>query len=191
MPIELHTIQTSGKKEVPSGTVIGIRRGRLPATVNVHVQLPGQRRHSEFENLPIVDGIVQLPVKLVFFSYAREDRAAVQELADRLWQDGFLTWLDVKELLPGDDWRTRIEAAVERSDHVLVFLSETRTKKAGYVQRELRYALEQQQLRPLGARFIIPIRLDPCDPPRELRHIQWLDRWEEGAYDRLKNALSD
>src|SRR3972149_8474519 len=184
MPTELKTIRTAGNKEVPHGTVLKVRVGRLPATANIQIQLPGQKAPTDLGDLPIVEGVAQLPLKLVFFSYAREDRASVRSLADKLWQDGFLTWLDVKNLLPGDDWKTRIEDAIDRSDYVLVFLSQTSVKKAGYVQRELKYGLAQQQLRPTGARYIIPIRINACEPPRELHNIHWLDSWEDDAYEK-------
>jgi TIR domain len=189
MPINLHTIRTAGNKEIPDGTMLQVSLGRLPNTVNIQIQLPGQKVPTNLGDLQIVDGIVYLPLKLVFFSYAREDGVEVQRLADRLWQDGYLCWLDTKNLLPGDNWKARIEDAIERSDYVLAFLSETSVRKVGYVQRELKFALEQQDLRPSGTRYIIPVRINPCDPPRELRHIQWLDNWEANAYEKLKGAL--
>ena len=191
MATELHTIRTAGKKEVPHGTVIGMRIGALPATINLEIQLPGQKVPTHLANLPVIDGVIELPLKLVFFSYAREDSDVVHKLADKLWQDSFLTWVDTKDIMPGDNWEARIEDAIERSDYALVFLSEISVKKVGYVQRELKYALEQQRLHPSAARYIIPIRIDPCKPPRELRHIQWLDYWEDGAYIKLKKALRD
>ncbi|MCD4751567.1 MAG: toll/interleukin-1 receptor domain-containing protein [Anaerolineaceae bacterium] len=191
MNTELHSILTEGNKEIPKGTTIQLRVGRLPSTVRIEIQLPGQKTPTDLGDLPIADGIVRLPLKLLFFSYAREDRDKVQELADRLWQQGFLTWLDTKDLLPGDTWKSKIEDAIERADYVLVFLSKTSVNKVGYVQRELRYALERQQLRPAGTRYIIPIRLNSCELPRELHKIQWLDLWEESAYKKLKTALQD
>ncbi len=191
MATDLHTIRTAGKKEVPHGTKIIIHRGTVPATVNLEIQLPGQKALTHLGNLPIIDGVIELPLELVFFSYAREDSSTVHKLAEKLWQVSFLTWVDTKDLLPGDDWKARIEDAIERSDYVLVFLSETSVNKVGYVQRELKYALKQQQLRPSGTRYIIPIRINPCKPPRELRHMQWLDYWEDGAYEKLKKALRD
>lgn len=126
---------------------------------------------------------------MLFVSCAHEDQLAVEGIADQLWQDGFLTWLDKKDLLPGDEWKTRIEDAIERADYVLVFLSKTSVKKVGYVQKELKFALKQREIRPSGHRYIVPILLEPCEPPRELRDIHWLNTWEEGWYEKLKAAL--
>jgi hypothetical protein len=189
MAYEVHTIRAAGKKEVPSGTKIELKLGTLPGTVHVSIQLPGQKRPSDLGDIRIVDGVVELSVRLLFLSYAREDQSAVQAIADRLWQDGFLTWLDTKDLLPGDDWQTRIEDGIERADYVLVFVSKTSVDKVGFHQKELKYALDQQTLRPTGQRYLVPILLEECEPPRELRGIHWLRIWEGGAYDKLKCAI--
>jgi hypothetical protein len=107
-------------------------------------------------------------LKLLFFSYAHEDQVEVEKIAESLQQDGFLIWLDKKYLLPGDDWRVAIETAMDKADFILVFLSKSSVLKVGYVQKELRYALERSQLSPSGKRYIIPILLEPCTPPHEL-----------------------
>jgi TIR domain len=130
-------------------------------------------------------------LKLLFFSYAHEDQVEVEKIAESLQQDGFLIWLDKKNLLPGDDWRVAIETAMDKADFILVFLSKSSVLKVGYVQKELRYALERSQLSPSGKRYIIPILLEPCTPPHELQYLHWLPLWEHGAYEKLKNALND
>ena len=187
---DLHTIRTAGRKEVPNGTHLEVRLERLPSMVTVRVQLPGQRDWAEYPDLPIKDGVVELPVPLVFLCHAKEDRLVVRDLGERLYEDGVLTWLDDKDLLPGYDWKTEIDNAIDRSDFVLVFLSQASCQKTGYFQRELRYALEQQQMRPEGQRFIVPVLLESCQPPRSLQKIQWVKLGESGAYESLRRALT-
>jgi hypothetical protein len=188
---DLHTIRTAGNKQLPDKTMV---RMQLDPFINdalrVQIKLPGQEKFSNLGSLKIVNGIIELPVKLIFFSYAREDQYRVNKIARKLWQDGYLTWVDKKDLLPGDDWEVKIEDAIERSDYVLTFLSPSSIIKTGYVQKEFKYALEQQTYRPNGKRFIIPILLKPCDPPHEFKKLQWLRYWEEGAYEKLKQALT-
>src|SRR6185503_8502208 len=104
----------------------------------------------------------------------------VGDLARRLLQHGVMTWFDRKDLAPGDDWRRKIDDAIECSDYVLTFLSPESVNKTGHFQRELRYALEQRQLRPQGARYIIPIIIGDCSPPTSLRDIQWLHAERRG-----------
>ena len=185
----LHTIRPAAKKKLPGGTALETRLGSTPGTLRTKLKLPGQKDYSDLGDLIIVDGVLELPVKLLFLSYAKEDSNQVQEIADRLWQDGFLTWLDNKDLLPGDNWRIQIQEAIEIADYILVFLSTASLSKTGYVQAELKYALEQAKLRPSAKRYIIPILLEPCEPPSDLRHLQWLDLSIPDAYTRLKTSL--
>jgi len=74
---------------------------------------------------------------------------------------------------------------------VLVFLSRASCSKTGYVQREIKYAFEQRDLRPDGERYIIPVLIDSCEPPRRFRDIQWLCLWEPGEYEKLKQSLRE
>jgi hypothetical protein len=187
---ELKNIVTEGRKDVPQETLLRISLGSLSGTVTIHVQLPGQTDWTIYSDLQISDGKVTLPVKLAFLSHAKVDADFVRDLASRLLQDGVLSWFDEKDLLPGDDWKRKIDDAIERSDFVLVFLSSASVAKTGYFQRELRYALDQHQLRPEGSRYIIPIIIGDCQPPSSLGGIHWLRADEPEWYERLKCALT-
>ena len=189
MKHNITNIITAGSKEVPHGTEIMLSQGNAPGTVRVTLRLPGRQDFTSYGNLAIHEGIVELPVKLVFISYASEDLDKIEELAVKLEHDNFMVWLDKDTLLPGDDWKTKIEEGIENSDYVLVFLSKTSIAKTGYVQKELKYALEQWELRPEGKRYIIPILLEECDPPRKLHDIHWLRIWEPDAYTKLVAAM--
>jgi len=186
---DLHSIRTAGHKDVPHGTKLELRLGRLPSTVTIRIQLPGQRDWTEYPDLLIKDGVLLLPVPIVFLCHAKEDQLVVQDFSKRLHQDGILTWLDEKNLLPGHDWKIEIDNAIDHSDFVLVFLSQASCQKTGYFQREVRYALKQQQMRPEGQRFIVPVLIESCQPPRSLQRIQWVKLWENGAYESLRKAL--
>jgi hypothetical protein len=190
---DLHTITTKTARghEIPDKTLIGLRLGMFPATVTVEVKLPGQQRPRTYLNLPIKDGVVTLPFKLLFLSYAREDQKAVTDIGNRLYQDGFLTWLDRKDLRPGDLWKTRIKRGMDSADYVLIFLSKASASKTGYVQAEMKYAFEQYKLRPDEQRYIIPILLEDFTPPDRFEDFTWLRWWEDDAYERLKSAFED
>ncbi len=187
---DLHTIRTASNKEIPEGTKVDFSMARLPAHIHVKLQLPGQIEFSDLGDLPIVDGTVTLTTKLVFLCHAKEDRVVVKNTSDRLWQDGVLTWFDEKDLVPGDDWEAVAEDAINRSDFVLIFLSEASIVKTGYIQHEMKYAFKQRELRPFGQRYIIPVLVEPCDPPRPFDKIHWLKLWEENAYGKLRKAIT-
>ena len=190
---ELHTITTKTARghDIPDKTFVVARAGMFPGRVTVDVKLPGQQKTKTYLNLPIKDGSVFLPVKLLFLSYAREDQRTVTEISNRLYQDGFLTWLDRKDLRPGDLWKTRIKRGMDSADYVLLFLSKTSATKTGYVQAEMKYAFEQYKLRPDEQRYIIPILLEDFTPPDRFEDFTWLRWWEDDAYERLKSAFED
>jgi hypothetical protein len=83
--------------------------------------------------------------------------------------------------------------AVESSDAVIVCVSSTSIAKEGYVQKELRQVLNIALEKLEGAVFVLPVRLDDCPLPRQLRDRQALDYFPEPnrgrAYERLKAGL--
>jgi predicted Rossmann-fold nucleotide-binding protein len=132
------------------------------------------------------------PLK-VFLCHASQDKPVVRELARRLFAEGWIDpWLDEQKLLPGQDWRLKIEEAVETSDIVVICLSSKSVSKEGYIQKELRYAREMALERPDETIFLIPLRLDDCETPRGLRFYQWVDYFGERkdeAYGTLIESL--
>ena len=134
----------------------------------------------------------QRPLK-VLLSYASQDKPLVRELSRRLVGEGWIdTWQDEKNLLPGQDWRVKIEEAVEEADVVIIVLSQNSVSKEGHVQKELRYAREIALEKPEDAIFLIPLRLDECEVPRGLRFYQWVDYFGERkteGYDSLVKSL--
>jgi hypothetical protein len=93
------------------------------------------------------------------------------------------------DLLPGQVWEREIPAKVQRSDAALVCLSATSIGKAGYLQREIKYALDAAEEQSNDSIFLIPGRLEPCDVPERLRRWQRVDLFGSDGYDRLVTAL--
>jgi hypothetical protein len=98
-------------------------------------------------------------------------------------------WLDTEKLIPGQNWRQQITNAVEASDVVLVCLSRTSVTKEGFVQREIKLALDKAEEKLGEAIFIVPVRLEDYNVPDELRKWQWVNLYESNGYWHLKNAL--
>jgi hypothetical protein len=125
----------------------------------------------------------------VFLCHASDDKPSVRRLYHQLRADGIDPWLDEEELLPGQDWRLEIAKAVRDSDAVLVCLSRGSVTKAGYVQKEIKFALDVADEQPEGTIFIIPLRLEKCKVPERLSRWQWVDLFSERGYKRLILAL--
>lgn len=121
----------------------------------------------------------------VFLCHASQDKPIVRELYQRFIAEGWIDpWLDEEKLLPGQDWDLEIEKAVEDADAVIVFLSNESVTKEGYIQRELRFALDVAFEKPEETIYIIPLRLEECQPPRRLRS------WHYSKFTKPKSKNS-
>ncbi|MCB0100741.1 MAG: SUMF1/EgtB/PvdO family nonheme iron enzyme [Anaerolineales bacterium] len=129
----------------------------------------------------------------VFLCHSSNDKPAVRELYQKLRAESWIQpWLDEEELFPGMDWNLEIEKAIEATDVILVCLSNNSITKEGYVQREIRIALDYADYKPEGTLFIIPVRLEECTPPKRLARWQYADYFEgsrERGFERLRTSL--
>ena len=133
----------------------------------------------------------------IFLAHASEDKPAVLALYNRLKQAGYKPWLDKKDLIPGQIWRDEIPKAIKASQIFLACLSGKSANKQGYIQRELRIALDTFGEMLPGTIFFIPMRLEECEIPDlrmsevglNLRDIHRLDYWEEDGFEQLERAI--
>jgi len=124
----------------------------------------------------------------IFFCHASEDKLAVRELSAMVRKWGHEPWLDEDKLLPGQDWDREIRRAIERADVVIVCLSE-RCEKRGYVQKEIKRALDIADEQPEGAIFVIPVKLTECSVPDRLSKTQWVNLSLPSGPSKLEAAL--
>ena len=125
----------------------------------------------------------------VFLCHSKDDKAKVRELYHRLVADGFDAWLDEEKLMPGQDWDLEIRKAVRESDAVIVCVSNSSVTRAGYVQKELSFALDVADEQPEGTIFIIPARLEDCQIPTRINKWHWVNLFESNGYEKLKVSL--
>ena len=128
------------------------------------------------------------PLK-VFLCHASGDKPAVRDLYRRLTVEGVDAWLDQEKLLPGQDWRMEIPRAVREADVVVICLSKKSITKEGYVQREIRFALDSAEEKPDGAIFLIPARLEDCVVPERLNRWQWVDLYDDNGFIKLLRSI--
>lgn len=129
-------------------------------------------------------------MKWIFISYAKEDTDTAVHLYMDLKHEGLDPWLDSKNIEPGKNWRDEIQNSIRNSRYVLALLSSSAVNKRGYVQVEIRKALDMLNTFPPGDVFVIPVRIDDCRPRHEvLEDLQWVDlfpSYQEG----LRKLLS-
>lgn len=131
------------------------------------------------------------PKVRIFLSYAREDRVAVEALYNKLTEAGFSPWRDVADILPGEKWAGSIEKAIREADFILACLSTNSVDKRGWVQRELKAALDVMQGMLDTDIYLIPVRMEECDIPDSLRDFQVVNLYESDGWRRLVAALNE
>ncbi|MCC6271112.1 MAG: toll/interleukin-1 receptor domain-containing protein [Microbacteriaceae bacterium] len=125
----------------------------------------------------------------VFLCHSSSDKPTVRRLYKYLSDSGFDPWLDEEKLLPGYDWQMEIPKAVRAADAVVICLSKNSINKAGYIQREISFALDVAEEQPEGQIYLIPARLEECDVPFRLRRWQWVDLFANDGGRKLLAAL--
>lgn len=125
----------------------------------------------------------------VFLCHASQDKPNVRKLYKQLKSDSIDPWLDEEKLLPGQDWRIEIAKAVRSSDVILVCLSKKSISKEGFVQREIKLALDLATEKPEGTIFLIPLRIEECEVPEFFQHLQWVNYFEDNGIERLNYAF--
>lgn len=130
----------------------------------------------------------------VFLCHASQDKPIVHELCGKLKAEGWIDpWLDEEKLLPGQKWQIEIPKAVENAHTIIVCLSSVSINKEGYIQKELKFALDLALEKPEETIYIIPLRLDDCKVPEAFSEWQWADYFPEdkkaSTYQRLLTSL--
>ena len=147
---------------------------------------------ATLRNKVIPDNNIQLLKKglKVFLCHASSDKTNVRKLYKDLSNLDYVDpWLDEEKLLPGEDWRREIPKAIRTSDVVIVCLSRSSITKSGYVQTEIKFALDIADEQPEGTIFLIPLKFEECEVPERLSRWQWVNYFDESGYKRLCAAL--
>jgi hypothetical protein len=124
-------------------------------------------------------------VNTAFLCHSSNDKLIVRKVAADLERYGVKTWLDENEIRVGDSLRQSIEKGLNTSDFVIVFLSESATKK-DWVQRELSaaFSLELEH----GKKVILPVLVGDCQIPIFLKDKKYADFREDYEHG-LKELL--
>ncbi|MCR9141493.1 MAG: toll/interleukin-1 receptor domain-containing protein [bacterium] len=125
----------------------------------------------------------------IFISYARED----QEFAERIYAflrlTGFRPWMDVHDLIAGEQWAVAIHNALEDAAFVVICLSPRSVDKRGFLQKEIRTALEHRDNYLESDVYLIPALLEDCPIPRALRDFQYVDCRRKDWASKLAGAI--
>lgn len=126
----------------------------------------------------------------VVLCYSKERQASVRELYRWLQAEGLSPWMDCEDLVGGQDWEFEIRNAIRGARAVIVCMTERLAGKRGFIQREIKFALDEATQQPEGAIFIVPVRIEDCSVPDRLVTLHWIDLFEPSGHERLRQALT-
>ena len=117
----------------------------------------------------------------IFISYAREDETRIKELVTAFEGHGWSVFWD-RRIPAGETWRSYIGAALEEARCILVAWSQHSTSSEWVAE-------EADEGKRRG--ILVPLLLDPVQPPRGFREIQAADitGWQPGETSQLLDQL--
>lgn len=125
----------------------------------------------------------------VVLCYSKESQTSARELYRWLKNEGFSPWMDCEDLVGGQDWEFEIRKTIRGARAVIVCMTERLPGKRGFIQREIKFALDEATQQPEGAIFIVPVRMEDCSVPDRLTSFQWIDLFESSGHERLRQSL--
>ncbi|CUU58166.1 TIR domain-containing protein [Parafrankia irregularis] len=125
----------------------------------------------------------------VFLSHDRADQGKVQALANLLTDAGLTPWLGSEQVTGGSRRDLAVRRAVLDCDFFVPCLSATALARPSQLHREIRIALDHADELPDHEVFIVPARLDECDPPSALQEYRWVDLFTADGFRQLTRAL--
>lgn len=126
----------------------------------------------------------------VFISYGHPDLPFVRGLAIFLEQLKIDIWFDKKNLLGGEQWDKVIKQEIKDCAVFLTCLSTNVIDRRGYFNKELYLALEVALTIPPNQLYILPVRLDDCPIPDDLKRYHVLTLSDEDGPNILLKSLS-
>jgi two-component system, OmpR family, alkaline phosphatase synthesis response regulator PhoP len=114
----------------------------------------------------------------IFLSYARADAAIVEKIYENLSKN-YSPWMDVHNILGGEDWLHAIYSAIDTCELFVPILSNNSVTRRGIIVKEVKRALDKWNGMLPSDIYVIPLRIDDCPIPELVKHLQVIE-WDEG-----------
>ncbi len=180
-----------------SGSQVGVVGRDVHVEGGIHYHYYEQIPHVSASEVRKDSGSSHTRCKLlkVFLCYAEEDIDMAEKLYGDLKQAGVTVWIDAEDLPAGANKRAIISREIRESRYFIALLSSKSLTAGGFVQREMKMALDILDELPDDDIFIIPVRADNCEPMEEkLRRLQTADLfpcYEKGLAKILRTLQSE
>ncbi|WP_054701187.1 toll/interleukin-1 receptor domain-containing protein [Desulfosarcina cetonica] len=113
---------------------------------------------------------------MIYISHANEDSELAIRLYNDLKNEGLFPWIDIEDIFPGENRDGAIRKAIRNSQYFLALISSNSVSHIGYVQKEMKIALDFFKEFSPNSIFIIPVSIDGTRAQDEtLESLQYVD----------------
>jgi len=124
-------------------------------------------------------------------SYARPDRERVLSFFEWLSSRGINVWMDCRSIKAGQNWEYEIHRALNRSTFVLAFISKHSFDRRGYIQKELKLALNKKDEKLIDDIYIIPILLDnEVEIPVQIKDLHYIKASDPNCLEQIRDSIT-
>lgn len=128
----------------------------------------------------------------IFLSYARPDQKKVRKLYEKLEKAGLEPWMDEKNLRGGINWEYAVEETMQNADFIVVCVSKSSIDRRGFIQKEIKLALDIRDRVPERDICVIPILLEKnCKIPHEFKKYNAVDLSARGGFEKLVKDINE
>jgi hypothetical protein len=100
--------------------------------------------------------------------------------------------MDKKHIDGGEKWEVAIRRAIRSSDFFVVCLSKNSVNRRGFMQKEIKIALDIWEEKLEDDIYMIPIKLEECIIAHEkLLELQWVELYKSDGFPRLIKAIKE
>ncbi len=143
---------------------------------------------DETEYMAWLKGRVFIPAR-IFLSYSRQDYEKVEKVYSFLKTADHIPYMDTEDLIGGANWENEIFQTIESSDIFIFCISNNSIGRRGMIRLEMKRALEKLDGMLSDDIFIIPLRLEECLYPPEIKHLHTLDWFHVQGPNRLVDSI--
>lgn len=126
----------------------------------------------------------------IFLGYASEQLEAAREIYEFLKSINDEVWFDKEALVGGDDWDRERAIAQQQAEFVVHLISAEIFERPGVVNREIKQTLKLVEDQPIGASYVLFIRLNEIRMPAEMIRFQYIDYFKETWREQLTQSVA-
>lgn len=126
----------------------------------------------------------------IFLAHAKEDEKPTNLIYEKLKDNGYTPWMDIKDIPAGVNWDYEIQKNFSNANIIIIILSNVSSNKNGYIRREMNDAIDKLKYYKPDDIFVIPLLIDNSPVPTFISSkIQYIDYKRDDGWELLEKSL--